>query len=331
VRRKKVDRRKVRFRAFRLGQPFFMQVPKPLAATLIAGCALVAIFASQAAPTVAFGPFFLLICALGAWLVGNRYAVLIGLFIVTIQIMNGHAVALDGQPLVRALQFCSALAVVLMLGVARDALELEWRYARIDPLTGALNRKAFFEAANGEAGRAGITVLVYVDVDQLKRLNDRLGHEAGDVALFDFADRVRKAIRKEDVFARMGGDEFVILMKVGDTASAELVAQRLNTALNLDPLAGETSLKCSMGVLVLPTGSRSIDAELKQADTLMYYAKKERSGLMMAISIKGEMEELLSSAPSANSHGQQRAAVRSTERPIEFAANDHLPPRPITA
>lgn len=245
--------------------------------------------------------------------------------------MNGQAVALDGQPLVRALQFCSALAVVLMLGVARAALELEWQHARIDPLTGALNRKAFFEAVEGKASQAGITVLVFADVDGLKRLNDRLGHEAGDVALFDFADRVRKIIRKEDVFARMGGDEFVIFMKVRDIFSAELVAQRLNTALNLDPLAGETRLKCSMGVLVLPKGSRSIDAELKQADTLMYHAKKERSGLMMAISVKGEMEELLPSAPSANSHGQQRAAVRSTERSSEIAAIDHLPPSPIIA
>jgi len=201
-----------------------------------------------------------------------------------------------------------------MLGVARAALELEWRYARVDPLTGALNRKAFFEAVDGEVGRAGITVLVYADVDGLKRLNDRLGHEAGDAALFDFAGRVRKAIRKEDVFARMGGDEFVILMKVRDTMSAEIVARRLDTALNLNPLEGEAKLKCSLGVLVLPKGSRSIDLELKQADTLMYHAKKERSGLMMAISVKGEMEELLSSAPSANSHGQQRAAIRSTKR-----------------
>lgn len=308
-----------------------MQVPKPFAASLTAGCALVAIFASHTAPTVAFGPFFLLICALGAWFVGNRYAVSLGLFIATIQIVNVQAVALDDQPLVRALQFCSALAIVLMLGVARAALELEWQCARIDPLTGALNRKAFFEAVDGEVRQPGITVLVYADVDGLKRLNDRLGHEAGDVAILEFADRVRKAIRKEDVFARMGGDEFVIFMKVRDTMSAELVAQRLNTVLNLDPLAGETKLKCSMGVLVLPTGSRSIDTELKQADTLMYYAKKERSGLMMAISVKGEMEELLPSAPSSNSHGQQRAAVRSTERSSEFAANDHLLPSPIIA
>jgi len=280
----------------------------------LAGCALITIFASHTASTISFGPFFLLICAFGAWFVGNRFAILLGLFIVSIQILNGHAMSLHATPIVMALQFCSALVVVLMLGVARAALEIEWKFARVDPLTGALNRKAFFEAVADETRQKGITVLVFADVDGLKHINDRLGHEAGDKALRDFADRVRKAVRKDDVFARIGGDEFVIFLRVRDTAAAELVAQRLNRVLNLDPLEGETKLKCSLGVLVLPAGSRSIDAELKQADTLMYHAKRARIGLMMAISVKGDMQELMPFAPSANSAGQQRAAVRSTER-----------------
>ena len=69
-----------------------------------------------------------------------------------------------------------------------------------------------------------------------KRLNDRLGHEAGDEALSDFADRVRNAVRKDDVLPRIGGDEFVIFLRVRDIAAAELVAQRLNGVLNLDSL-----------------------------------------------------------------------------------------------
>jgi len=219
----------------------------------------------------------------------------------------------------------------LMLGVARAALEIEWRFARIDSLTGTLNRKAFFEAVEDEAGQAGIKVLVYADVDGLKRLNDRLGHEAGDEALRYFADRVRKAIRNEDVFARIGGDEFVIYLRVRDTAAAELVAQRLNWALNLDPREGETKLKCSLGVLVLPAGSRSIDAELMQADTLMYHAKRAGIGLMMAISVKGDMQMLMPIAPSVNSGGQQRAAVRSTERSTDLATSDGPPHNSIAA
>ena len=299
-----------------------MQVPKTLTASLLAGCALITIFASNAIPTVAFGPFFLLICAFGAWFVGNQFAVLLGLFIASIQILNGHALYLQDGPIVSAMKFCSVVAVVLMLGVTRAALEIEWRFARVDPLTGALNRKAFFEAVAREAGQTGMTVLVYADVDRLKRLNDRHGHEAGDNALRDFADSVRKTIRKDDVFARLGGDEFVIFLKVHDTAAAELVAQRLHRVLNLDPDAGEAKLKCSLGVLALPAGSRSIDAELKQADTLMYHAKRDRTGLMMAISVKGDMQELIPSAPTDNATGRQRSSVRITQRSTKVATSD---------
>ena len=308
-----------------------MQVPKTLAASALAAFALTTIFASDAAPTIAFGPFFLLICSFGAWFVGNRYAVALALFIATIQVLHGHAIALHDGPIVMALQLCSALAVVLMLGVARAALEIEWLFARVDPLTGALNRKAFFEVVEEEAGKTAMTVLVYADVDGLKRLNDRLGHEAGDEALRDFADRVRGAVRKDDIFARLGGDEFVILLRVRDIAAAELVARRLNQVLNLTPLERATKLKCSLGVLVLPGGSRSIDAELKQADTLMYHAKRDSAGLMMAVSVKGDMQVLMPFAQSVNSDGEQRASVRGTERATEFGTSDGPSQNPLAA
>jgi diguanylate cyclase (GGDEF)-like protein len=299
-----------------------MQVPQRLAASVLVGCALVAIFANHASPAIEFGPFFLLICAFGAWFVGNQFAVLLGLFILSVQILDGHTLYLQDGPVVAAMKICSVLAVVLMLGVARAALEIEWRFARVDPLTGALNRKAFFEAVKHEEAKAGIIVLVYADVDGLKRLNDRAGHEAGDKALRDFADRVRKTVRKDDVFARLGGDEFVIFLKVPETAAAEVVAQRLHTALNHSPIDGEATLKCSLGVLVLPAGSRSIDAELQQADTLMYHAKKDRLGLMMATSVKGDLQALLPGAPTVNSAGQQRSSVRLANRTPVLATDD---------
>lgn len=318
-------------RAVRLGQPLFMQIPKAFAASTLAGCALVAILASRTASTVAFGPFFLLICAFGAWFVGNRFAILLGLFIVSVQIQSGNALVLTQGPVVTALQICSALAVVLMLGVARAALEIEWRFARFDPLTGAFNRKAFFEAVGNETSPEGVTVLVFADIDGLKPLNDRRGHEAGDEALRDFADRVRKTIRKNDVFARIGGDEFVIFLSVGDIKSAEIVAQRLNTALNMDPTWRETRLKCSLGVLVLPAGSRSIDVELKQADSLMYHAKRDRTGLMMAISNKGGMHAFNPSVQSSSSPDQKGAEVRLSPRSPRIAASDGSPGKPLAA
>ncbi len=298
-----------------------MQVPRALAATSLAACTLLAIFAQHLFPAIVFGPFFLLICAFGAWFVGNSFAVLIGLFIAAVQVQAGQAVALDENPVVMALQFCSVLAVVLMLGVARAALELEWRFARVDPLTGALNRKAFFEAIKSATRLPGIPVLLYIDVDGLKHVNDNLGHEAGDQALQDFADRVRRAIRNTDIFARIGGDEFVIFLKVRDLGSADIVAKRVNLAVNLK---GDTKLKCSIGALVMPAGSTSIDAELHQADSLMYHAKREKLGLVMAISTKGDLKQLIPPAPNTDHNGQQRAAIRASGRDTELVMQGAL-------
>lgn len=286
------DRRRERTRTLHLGLPLFMQVSKPFAGFGLAGCACIMVLASHAAPSVAFGPFFILICAFSAWFVGNLFALALGLFIVSVQILTGQAIALHSGPFVMALQLISVLAVVLMLGVARAALETEWRFARVDPLTGALNRKAFFEAIEKAKGVPGPAALVFADVDGLKRLNDLAGHEAGDEALRDFAARVARTVRKNDIFARIGGDEFVVFLKVCDLQAAEIVAQRLHSVLNANPEGCFTKLRCSLGILVLPAGSKSIDSELRQADALMYEAKRARKGLIIATMVGEDVCEL---------------------------------------
>lgn len=323
------DRRKVDSRAFRFRQPLFMQVSRSLAASVLAALALIAILGSHSAPALRFAPFFLLLCAFSAWYVGNRFAVSLSLFIAAIQILSGHADLRQDPPLLVGLQIASALAVILMLGVARAALEIEWRFARTDSLTGALNRKAFFEIVEREDIRSGIIVLIYADVNDLKNTNDRFGHEAGDAALRDFADRVRRAVRKGDVVARIGGDEFVIFLRVRDLVAAQLVAQRLHETLNhSEVLEDAAKLTCSLGVLVLPAGSKSIDTELRQADTLMYHAKRDRVGLMMAVSVRDDLQELLPYAPVTNPNGRQRATVRSSERTAGVSPKDGSPINP---
>lgn len=316
----KPDQRKVRSQPFRVRQSFFMQIPRSFAASALAGLTLIAILLSHSIPAVRFAPFFLLICAFGAWFVGNRFAVALGLFIAAVQILSGHVNLRHDTPMIVALQIASAFAVVLMLGVARAALEVEWRFARTDSLTGAFNRKAFFEIVEHEAIKSGTIVLVYTDVNGLKKVNDHFGHQAGDASLREFADRMRQAVRKSDIFARIGGDEFVIFLRVPDVMSAQAVAQRLNDTLNLPTgIADKSRLTCSLGVLVLPAGSRSIDTELRQADTLMYHAKREKVGLMMAVSISGDLQTLLPYAPVTNSAGQQRATVRAARRSAGLA------------
>lgn len=325
----RIERRMSRTAAFRLDRPMFTQIPRSVAAHVLLACAVMAVLASHfISPLIGFGPIYLLICAFSAWFVGNRFAVTLCVLVASLQFLKGEAIIFRGTEVITyvnaSLQLCSAIAVVLMLGVAREALEIEWRSARLDPLTGALNRKAFFEAAEGEASHGSMAIIAYADVDGLKRLNDKFGHEAGDEALRDFAARIKKSIRKDDLFARMGGDEFVIMLKVRDGNAAKSVAERLNRVLNLEPDDGEAKLKCSLGILFLPAGTKSIDAELKQADTLMYLAKRGRVGSVMAISAEGDLQKLIPFAPETDACGQQRAAVRAIERKPETSPKDEL-------
>lgn len=336
AKRARIERRRSRTTAFRLDRPMFTQIPRPIAAHVLLACAVMALLANHfIAPSIGFGPIYLLICAYSAWFVGYRFAVTLYVLVAYLQFLNGESILFrDAQAITyvnASLQFCSALAIVLMLGVAREALEIEWRSARIDPLTGALNRKAFFEAAEGEAGHGNMAIIAFADVDGLKRMNDKFGHEAGDEALRDFAGRIKKSIRANDLFARMGGDEFVILLNVRDGNAAKSVAERLNRVLNLDLADDETKLKCSLGILFLPAGTKSIDAELKQADTLMYHAKKERAGSVMAMWVEGDRQKLIPFAPETDALGQQRSAVRRNERNPETSPKEEMPERSAAA
>jgi len=203
------------------------------------------------------------------------------------------------------------LAIILMLAVARASLEKEWRLARTDPLTGALNRQAFFEAIKEAPSGVTLAMLIFADADGLKRVNDERGHEKGDECLRNFAERIRSAIRKEDIFARLGGDEFAIYMKVGDHAAAKTVADRLNGVLNSQPEGDDAVLKGSLGVLLLPQGSHSIDAELNLADKLMYSAKRDRAGMTMALAIDHQ------DAPQVWP-GDHESTARTKPRQAEF-------------
>ena len=301
-----------------------MQVPKSAAASSLAGCALLVLFAASIAPSsLALGSVFLLICAFGAWFVSTSFAVMLGLLLVAIYYLNGQLVDFSeahiDQVLSLAFELGSSLTVILMLGVARAALEIEWKYARTDSLTGAHNRKAFFEALKGDGYRSKFATLIFADVDGLKLLNDSLGHEKGDEALRNFSATVRKSIRKNDLFARLGGDEFAILLEVRDAAAARLVANRLDVALN-GGLENRGKLKCSLGVLILPDGSISIDAELRQADALMYEAKRNQAGLAIAVCNKGDLETLPSAETVATLPEATRLPRTPPARPAAAAA-----------
>lgn len=151
-----------------------------------------------------------------------------------------------------------------------------------DALTPLLNRRALLRELSRIrtfAQRYGAPAsLVYFDLDDLKGVNDRLGHAAGDAALKAVAERLLANVRESDLVGRMGGDEFAVILAQADHATAEAKAASLARAIEAEPLRfGDWSapLHVSWGVREI-TQDAEPEALVAQADAAMYARKRER-------------------------------------------------------
>jgi diguanylate cyclase (GGDEF)-like protein len=174
-------------------------------------------------------------------------------------------------------KFAERLAVALSKS-ARD--EHLYRQAHYDPLTALPNRLLFRdrlaqELANAAAGLSR-GALLYIDLDHFKRVNDSVGHTAGDQLLTIVAQRLRSCIKDGDTVARLGGDEFtVILRNVAEPDAAAAVAARIIESLQLPVnIAGRDCYVCaSIGITLFPDDAKTIEDLMRNADTAMYRAK----------------------------------------------------------
>ncbi|MBW8311104.1 MAG: GGDEF domain-containing protein [Rhizobium sp.] len=181
----------------------------------------------------------------------------------------------------------------LLLCTERSQRELE-RAARVDYLTGVYNRRAIEELgtrAIAAARRHGMSLAaLVVDIDHFKRINDELGHAAGDHALVRAVERIRDELRSEDLLGRLGGEEFIVLMPSTDSGSAVAAAERIREAFSAQPLVlGEQRrpVTLSIGVAVLAPADRQFSQLLQRADRAMYAAKKAGRDLVMADGMGG--------------------------------------------
>lgn len=154
--------------------------------------------------------------------------------------------------------------------------------AEHDPLTGLLNRRAMQVALEREWQRhlrlGESFALVSVDLDHFKRINDRHGHTAGDTALCSLARVLKAQARTIDGVARMGGEEFLLLLPGTDTGGGVNVAQRLRQAINAQPLLFHSgvgvTVTASFGVASPLPGDPQVDVVLQRADAALYLAKR---------------------------------------------------------
>ena len=191
--------------------------------------------------------------------------------------VRSAAIAIDG----RVLQVCTLIDVT-----ERRRAETQLRQlAFLDPLTGLANRALFYDrlrqsmaAANRENSSFA---LLATDLDGFKAINDSLGHDTGDRVLQQVGQRFLACARESDTVARMGGDEFTILLpRIGNPEDAALVAGRLVRSL-ADPVI-VNGVPCqvgtSVGVAVFPEHGRDMDTLVARADTAMYAAKAAGRG-----------------------------------------------------
>jgi diguanylate cyclase (GGDEF)-like protein len=149
----------------------------------------------------------------------------------------------------------------------------------MDPLTSTLNRRKYMEILEAECNIAELTnsplsVLV-LDIDRFKQINDTHGHDTGDLILKEFAKNVQSVVRRSDTFARIGGEEFSLILPNTDREAALKISDKILKSvesMNFDSLNKDISLTVSIGIACYTDGS-SLKSIIKLADQNLYEAK----------------------------------------------------------
>ena len=168
------------------------------------------------------------------------------------------------------------LLPVFMIRLNR-ALQREQELARTDFLTGVLNARFFHELAQMEINRSvrykRPFTIAFIDVDNFKTINDTFGHTEGDTVLRSIGMNIKTHLRKTDMVARVGGDEFVVLLPETNAQIAPVVISNMQRALLNEMNENGWSVTFSIGVLTLSATQISVDEILGRADQLMYSVK----------------------------------------------------------
>ena len=229
---------------------------------------------------------FPLIVGAGALLVAPRVALALAVLATAAYLTAGLIADPTPQigPLITMAVNLTGLYLLAYIGASvgreqRRARDAAIRLSTVDALTGLYNRAYFFSALEREIARGDRSgrafCLVMLDLDDLKAVNDRFGHIAGDQVLRGVADIVRGGVRKIDTPARYGGDEFVALLPETDPTGGWVVAEKIRQTVSEQGLPGiDPGPTVSVGVVSYPTDGRSADALLVSADRAMYASKR---------------------------------------------------------
>lgn len=169
------------------------------------------------------------------------------------------------------------LVTAYLLSEIKFRLQQVNKLARIDGLTQLLNAHAFKDLASHLLQQAvrhkHASALGFIDLDNFKTVNDKLGHSEGDRVLKIVSNTLSRCVRNTDVLGRLGGDEFVVFMSQISQAEAETSFNRIREELVKEAIAHNWPVGFSIGVALFPSAPSDIDIALKAADSLMYRVK----------------------------------------------------------
>lgn len=156
------------------------------------------------------------------------------------------------------------------------------RLSNTDALTGLLNRRSFIEKSNEEFERSirynRPLSLMMIDIDFFKLVNDQYGHLAGDVVLQKISVEIALQLRKNDIFCRWGGEEFILLIPESDKSNGQFLSEKIRRSIEKKPIelpSGETvDIKISIGCTSIRDNDNSVEALIERADRALYMSKE---------------------------------------------------------
>lgn len=229
-----------------------------------------------------FSLFYLAPISLATWKAGRKAGLAVSLAGAVTWLIADYTAREVHLPLFihiwnTGIRFSFFLVFVVLLSGREAAYRTEKVLARTDPLTGIRNRRAFLELVTMEAGRLERTgrafSVAYLDCDNFKAVNDRSGHGEGDRLLKAVAETLSRSVRTMDITARIGGDEFAVLMPETTKSSAMEIASRLRKNLLEEMERRGWPVTFSVGMATCSEDCGTAEEVLARADALMYSAK----------------------------------------------------------
>ncbi|MBW3567726.1 MAG: GGDEF domain-containing protein [Proteobacteria bacterium] len=227
-------------------------------------------------------PLYFLPLMLAAWYFSRGatvvFAILITLAWTGTQFLGGRTYTEEWiWPVNVIAQAAVFLLVGLLFAGLRDAFNREREFARVDPLTGLPNTRSFYERVGSVLAvchrNSESATLAYLDLDNFKQVNDRKGHHTGDQLLKSMADAMNESLRASDVAARIGGDEFVVLLAETDAEEAESALGKVRDLILKNPEFATSDVTVSIGAASYPLAPSDITEMMKAADRVMYRVK----------------------------------------------------------